>query len=43
MLITCYKINSRENSEKEERENSVIDILKGIIHEASKGLFIVKG
>ena len=42
-LNWCYENNSRENRERGERENSIIDIFKCYIHGISNGLFIAKG
>ena len=40
----CYKIIVKENRERRERQNFIIDIFKRcVIYGASKELFIVKG
>ena len=42
-IETCCEIIVKENREGGERENSIIDILRGVIYGAPKGLFIAKG
>ena len=44
-IYVCCEIIVKENREGRERENYIIDILRGVLHRAPKGwvLFIAKG
>ena len=41
--MIVLKIIVKGNRERGGRDNSIIDILKGVLHGAPKGLFITKG